>query len=192
MRRDPTINATRSEAQAAASTLRNTAKRLLILSLTASLGACAAPGDLFQQTSNSLSIHSTPTGAQVWIMGKPSGLTPTRVPVSQVFPQVYKPEDQALYGQVRLVKEGCDPMTVPVTTSGVAAGIEAKLVCGDSPASVPATSAKTPYATSTTTASPRPSASARARLIELKELRRDGLISEKEYRRLRERVLDTL
>ncbi|NEX23517.1 SHOCT domain-containing protein [Thiorhodococcus mannitoliphagus] len=145
---------------------------------------------MFERSSDTLSIQSTPTGAQVWVMGKQSGLTPTYLPLSQVFPQVYKPEDQALYGQVRLVKEGCDPMTIPVSTSGVAAGVNAKLVCGEKPASVAGTAAKTPAAASATRAAP--SRSAKARLIELKELRQDGLISEKEYQQLRERVLDTL
>ena len=173
--------------------MRNRSTRLLLmLPLTALLGACATQGSFFQESSSRLSIQSTPPGAQIWIMGKQQGTTPAHLPVSQVFPQVYRPDDQALYGQVRLVKDGCDPLTVAVSTSAVAAGIDAKLVCAETAAAMPVTPTASPRTSSATVTAPRPSASARARLVELKELRQDNLISEQEYQRLRQRVLDTL
>lgn len=154
---------------------------------------------LMPKTSDTLIVESTPAGAEVWIMGKRVGTTPGTFPTSLVFPPQYKPEDIGLYGRVRLVKEGCESVMLPVSTQALDSKMKVKLNCV-APAPAVAQPAPSAYQApqvapvSPAAAAPVPAmpATAKERLLRLEELRRDGLINEEEYRSLRKRVLDTL
>jgi hypothetical protein len=158
------------------------------------------------ETSDSLTVETTPAGAEVWIMGKREGVSPGTFPASLIFPRQYRQEDIGLYGRVRLVKEGCESMMLPVSTQALASRMKVKLNCA-APAPAPAPIASQPHPVPVASpeayrapqvapaSTPAPAAmpsTAKERLLRLEELRRDGLISEEEYQTLRKRVLDTL
>lgn len=148
------------------------------------------------ETSDSLTVETTPPGAEVWIMGKREGVSPGTFPSSLIFPRQYKQEDIGLYGRVRLVKEGCESVMLPVSTQALGSRMRVKLNCA-APAPVvaqPAPVMALPAAQQAPLAAPAPAlpTTAKERLLRLEELRRDGLISEEEYQALRKRVLDTL
>ena len=157
---------------------------------------------LIPKSSDNFVVESTPPGAEVWIMGKRAGTTPGTFPTSLVFPAQYKPEDIGLYGRVRLIKEGCESVMLPVSTQAIASKMKIKLNCVAAapaalvvpvaaPAAHPAPQAA-PIIPAMAAPAPEVPATARERLLRLEELRRDGLINEEEYRSLRKRVLDTL
>jgi hypothetical protein len=156
---------------------------------------------LIPKSSDNFVVESTPAGAEVWIMGKRAGTTPGTFPTSLVFPAQYKPEDIGLYGRVRLIKEGCESVMLPVSTQAIASKMKVKLNCVAAapavvaPAAAPAAQqAPRAIPASPAMAAPVPEvpATAKERLLRLEDLRRDGLINEEEYRSLRKRVLDTL
>jgi hypothetical protein len=155
---------------------------------------------LIPKSSDNFVVESTPPGAEVWIMGKRVGTTPGTFPTSLVFPAQYKPEDIGLYGRVRLIKEGCESVMLPVSTQAIASKMKVKLNCVAAapaalvvpPAAPVAYPAPQAAPASPAMAAPEVPATAKERLLRLEELRRDGLINEEEYRSLRKRVLDTL
>jgi hypothetical protein len=180
------------------------AKGLRTLSLIGAaallLSACAGR-NLLPPATDTLRVESEPSGAEVLVMGKSRGRTPLDVPMKEVFPVTYSPFKYELRGKVELVREGCDPVTVPV---GSRSEIRAELRCREPLPAVPetpspseagsaaATPAKAAAPIEAPEAPPAEPPQARERLLRLKELREEGLISEEEFQQLRRRVLETL
>lgn len=159
---------------------------------------------LLPKTSNRLVVESTPPGAEIWIMGKLEGVTPMVFPSNKVFPEQFKPDETGLYGRVRLVKSGCESVTLPVSNDALSNGMKVKLKCAEAAPSVVVTPSASPYggpataygsgygATPASAPTPALPLSVKERLQQLQDLRRDGLITEDEYQSVRKRILDSL
>lgn len=146
---------------------------LLTLPLFGVVGCSAFPGNAVSE----LIVDSTPSGAEVSVMGEARGVTPLRLPTSTLFPVTYPPEKQSLYGRVRITHPGCTPYETPISNSALENGLHIRLQCEAvhaplSPAVVPA--------------------SPRERLKQLEALKQEGLLDEQEYRQARQRIIDSL
>lgn len=136
------------------------------------MGGCSSVAD---NRVPELLITSTPTGAEVRVMGERVGVTPLRLPSKAVFPATYPQEQQSLYGRVRINHPGCALYEVPVSNKALEDGLHAKLQCDS--AEAPASSVPL---------------GARERLKQLEDLKREGLIDEQEYRQTRQRIIESL
>lgn len=182
----------------------------LAILLSSTLAGCAGH-DWLPRSADSFEVVSEPAGAEIWIMDRRWGTTPAEIPVKAVFPATYPAEKQALYGRVTFRQAGCDSLTLPVGPRAVGSRLVGKLHCPQAapaatPVAAPAASAPaviaepvavpaTPRTDVAPAAVPPPTPAAvgaKERLLRLKELREEGLISEEEYQQLRRRVLDTL
>lgn len=144
------------------------------------LTALALAGcSLTPAASDSFTVASDPSGAEVFVLGAPVGTTPVDVSVAQVFPATYPAEKETLYGRVVVRKEGCEEKVVAVSTRAVARGLTVRLDCA--PPAASAMSTPTPAADDVA-----------ARLQRLETLRRDGTITEPEYEAHRRRILESL
>ncbi|MEN8178957.1 MAG: PEGA domain-containing protein [Pseudomonadota bacterium] len=160
-------------------------------------------GTAFVSSGQAVSVTTEPPGATVYVMGDPVGNTPLEISQRDIFPTVYDQSKQDIYGTILFKKRGCEDLIHPVGMN-VGAGIKVKLDCGSQPAmqdkNVQATPLEEPKIPETQTpqkerpqpVSKQPSASARQRLMNLQDLRDNGLISEDEYMSIRQRILDEL
>ena len=151
-------------------------KVLFFLGLLAFPAGCAQNPGSYSAGGAQIKVKSKPAGAEVYVMGDLLGLTPLEFPASRVFPVVYPPEKQQLYGRVVLVREGCIKKTVPVSTGRLASGIHVKLQCQQSGETGEMDIKTRPLRT-------------KQRLMELQELLKNGLISKPEYNEIRQRIL---
>lgn len=158
-------------------------KPVLALLLPILLAGCAHQSG----SPATLAIDSSPSGAEVQVMGKAYGTTPTRLPLATIFPVSYPVEQQGEYGKVHFTHPECAPLTMTVSNVALESGLYGKLACQNTrPAVVPATSQESP--------APRPQIdnTTRGRLLQLDELKQNGLISDTEYQTIRQRILDSL
>jgi hypothetical protein len=160
------------------------------LVLLLSLGAGPLSASSLERDAEIL-IHSQPEGAAVMALGKTWGVTPMRLRVRDAFPALYRPEQPYIGMAIHLGKEGCTEYRFPIHRRSIPTEIHAELDCA------PAAQVTTPAATPATEPAPpaQPPATVapkgvRAKLEELEQLRRDGLVSEDEYQKLRKRVLE--
>jgi len=186
----------------------------VVVGALATADALAAPGE----TGASIRIASTPAGADLYIMGRHAGITPTVINERDIYPFSYDPANEALYGMVLLRKNGCEEYTRRLTRSDISDGFSAVLVCVDNtaaPARQPSAEPDVPpqveasqlaAAVAVTTMSGETSKSQaetethqqsmpEQRLQQLKVLQQlhdEGLISDQEEQSLRKRILDTL
>lgn len=138
-------------------------------------------------------IRSEPSGAAVMALGKTWGVTPLRLRVRDAFPALYRPEQPYIGMAVHLSKSGCAEYRLPIHRRSIPDEIHAELDCD--PAVLVESSAKTtppapeaePAPAETPPANPP---GVRAKLQQLEQLRKDGLVSEEEYQRLRKKVLE--
>lgn len=162
--------------------------RRLAIPLVSLLFAGGCSSNLTQGTPETIAVQSTPA-ATVVVMGQALGTTPMAVPVKAVFPSSYPPEQEALYGRIILKKEGCADYMTTVSGKVLSRGIKAELECGapKTPAAAPAQATEPP-----TSIPAAPVHSPSQRLRQLDDVYKQGLISDEEYRQLRQRILDTL
>lgn len=160
----------------------------LAIPLVSLLFAGGCSSNLTQGTPETIAVQSTPA-ATVVVMGQELGTTPMTVPVKAVFPSSYPPEQEALYGRITLKKDGCADYVTTVSGKVLSRGIKAELDCGvvKAPAATPIQAAEPP-----SPAPAAPSHSPSQRLRQLDEVYKQGLISDDEYRQLRQRILDSL
>lgn len=148
-------------------------------------GGCSGP--LTQGTPETLSVRSEPA-ATVLVMGRDMGMTPQTIPVKAVFPAAYPPEQESLYGRITLQREGCKDYVATVSGKVLSRGLDVQLDC-DATAQPATPTAAVTGPTQVTEPAP---VSASQRLRQLEDIHRQGLISDEEYRQLRQRILDTL
>jgi hypothetical protein len=122
-------------------------------------------------------------------MGKVLGSTPLVVRDQDVFPVVYAPDQQDLYGIVILKKDGCQDYLQRVNSTILKKGVKAKLDCTEVAAEQAST--QIPQGNQPSIPVPAPT-SLKQRLIRLDELHQDGLITDEEYGAARRRILDEL
>lgn len=162
-------------------------------------------GTAFVSSSETVSVTSEPPGAMVYVMGESVGETPLTINQKDLFPTVYDQSKQALYGAILFKKSGCEDLSQPVGMNAGGTGIKAKLVCEGQPliqekvvqtptpeeTNTP-TNAETSQQASKPTVSKQPSRPVKQRLLNLQDLRESGLLSEEEYLKIRQRILDEL
>lgn len=188
---------------------------LAVLLLGALSGCAANPGQPEQPGQQGIEIDSAPAGASVTAVGRVLGQTPLRIVPGDVFPvgMVWGSKEgdgiaSVRYtGELRIEKAGCLPYTTEVDDHLLSKDVFVRLDC---PVDAPATHAgpddpvETAEVPRTGSASaPHPVAvdsgpsgstedSAETRLLRLRSLHDKGLISDEEYRRIRQVILDTL
>lgn len=160
---------------------------LLALWLVPALAPAAGP----LERDAEILIQSEPPGAAVMALGKTWGVTPLRLKVREAFPALYRPEQPYIGMAVHLAREGCAEYRVPIHRRSIPAEIHAVLDCDPA---VPITDTRPPIAEEPAPATARDKSrnppGVRTKLQELEQLRRDGLVSEEEYQRLRQKVLE--
>ena len=147
-------------------------------SLTLLLSACSG-NSLAPKNSNEISVHSEPSGASVYVMGKLAGTTPTVVDINTVYPATYSQKNKQNYGHITLRHEGCSDQIIKISAHMISNGLKASLDClisEEQIIEVPAVADK----------------SVKQRLKELQALKDDGLINELEYQEIRSRILKSL
>lgn len=123
-------------------------------------------------------LTSTPPGATVYVMGQAVGITPLDIQRKQVFPGNYPSQLQAEYGMITLEHPGCEPYRKAVNNTILERGLNATLKCQTK---------TTPAAISVT-----PKQTSKERLLELKSLYEEGLITEQEYKTQRQSILNDI
>ena len=156
-----------------------------------------------------IAVGSEPSGASVYVMGKVLGSTPLVVRHQDVFPVVYTPDQQDLYGMVILKKDGCQDYLQQVNSTILKRGVKAKLDCTKVSAQKKSTQTQIPQVDQPSIRAPAPipqvdqpsirvpapapmPTSIKQRLIRIDELHQDGLITDEEYGAARRRILDEL
>lgn len=141
----------------------------------------------------SLRIESTPSAAEVELIGGRAGTTPVVVAERDLYPNDYPDARADMYGMVVLRHTGCEPLRHRVTLTDIKQGLQLQLTCDTAtvqsrtPAAVPQIDslATPPPLTSPSTVSQR-----RLRQLQvLQELLDEGLISPAEEQRVRQRIL---
>lgn len=161
---------------------------------------------LIISNTDTIPVRSEPSGAAVYVMGKSMGNTPVDVKQQDVFPVVYDPEKIELYGIIQLEMDGCEPLSQRVSGRVISRGVDARLKCGESlqtqskgtasaaPVATPVEKEVSPEAAK----APQPQAAqvvpktSKERLMQLNDLYEEGLVSEKEYQTIRNRILNEL
>ena len=149
---------------------------LLLLCLSACSGNSLTPsqGATFQ-------VDSVPVGASVLVLGEAVGQTPMVLQRSDVFPHNFDHDKQHLYGRVELRHPGCNAYITTVSSHVLSDGLKAKLECGEKTTKEAASEVRQSE-----------DSSLKHRLIKLKEIYEEGLISDEEYEAKRQQLLDEL
>ena len=126
-----------------------------------------------------ISVSSEPSGASVYVMDKLVGLTPTMVDVATVYPVTYSQENETNYGRITLKHEGCSDQTIKVSIGMVSRGLKVSLDCQVTEG--PGIEVPSPV-----------TSSVKQRLQDLQSLKDEGLISEREFQDIRNRILESL
>lgn len=140
-----------------------------------------------------LRIESTPSAAEVELIGGKAGVTPLTVNERDIYPNSYPDARAALYGTVTLRHAGCEPVRHRVTLDDLKQDLHLRLECTAAPAAqAPST---TPAPVSTPSTEPAPALTMPQRQLRqlqvLQELLDEGLISPAEEQRVRRRILQS-
>ncbi len=157
-------------------------RKLLLWPLVAVLASgCGA--------SRSITIDSDPGGAVVRASGRDIGRTPLRIDPDQVFPPRFVGGRYQAVGELVVAKPGCEPYRRRVDDAVLSRDIQVKLACRpvQRPPQEPV---RDPDSGATGQRNASPSIERRLRVLE--GLRRDGLVTEGEYKAIRRRILDAL
>ena len=142
-----------------------------------------------------VALETNPPGATIITLGRILGKSPLRVEENDIFPSIYANELKPIYGKVRFKLKGCKSVTRQITPEDIAAGVKIDLECGD---------AVTPSANSSQSDSAQSSDSfdasinsplysgdnnVKVRLLRIKNLLEEGLITQDEANTIRRRIL---
>jgi hypothetical protein len=160
--------------------------------------ALAVGGDVRAQALQvgTLRIESTPTAAEVELIGGRAGVTPLTVDERDIYPNSYPDARADWYGTVVLRHAGCEPLRHRVTLDDLKQDLHLRLSCTAATtaakAPLPATPPAPPAATAATHPPASPSTLPQRRLRQLQvlqELLDEGLIGPAEEQRLRRTIL---
>jgi hypothetical protein len=151
---------------------------VLTIAVIGILSSACSAHSMFHADPSRFSVNSTPAGATVYVMGQALGVTPLEIRREQVFPGSYPSQLQAEYGIVTLEFQGCETYRKSVNNTVLEDGLNAKLQCKSiaAPAAIPMA----------------PSSTTRQRLLELKSLYDEKLITEQEYQERRKAILNDI
>lgn len=147
-----------------------------------------------------ITIRSDPPGAEVLANNKKLGVTPLTIVPDHDFPPAmdWQNLEYRAMGELTVRKPGCQPYSEPVNDAVLSKDIMVRLECTAQPPAVVPTAVPTRAPAPAAPAhapTPRvhaPLLSAAQRLRRLERLRKDGLITDKEYREIRARILNGL
>jgi hypothetical protein len=189
---------------------RNTVRLWITLPIAVSLSACSGFGGDLLENRLQITIDSDPQNASVYAEAVEIGMTPLAIKPSEVFQARFTSgggdsDGIVAYryvGTLSIRKPGCKPWSTQVNDNILSKDIHVQLECDPDymPAEVqpsaPRVSVTTPAAKPASTHGEiipaNPAGSAEERLLQIESLHQKGLLSEEEYRTLRQRVLDTL
>jgi hypothetical protein len=179
------------------------------LLIATSLSGCSGFGGDLLENRQQITIDSEPQAASVYAEGVEIGMTPLAITPGEVFQARFTSgsgdsDGIVVYryvGTLSVKKPGCKPYSTQVNDNILSKDIYVKLECDPNyrPAEVqpasPAHASTSPAASAPETPESRsiqPTGNAEERLQRIESLYKKGLLSEEEYRTLRQRVLDTL
>lgn len=192
------------------------------LLIATSLSGCGGFGGDLLENRQQITIDSDPQNAAIYAEGVKIGMTPLAIKPAEVFQARFTSgggdsDGIVAYryvGTLSVKKPGCKPYSTQVNDNILSKDIHVKLECDPNYRSVevqPAAPAPAPAAAPPAAAPPaapapaaapppsppertpvQPTGSAEERLLQIESLHQKGLLSEEEYRTLRQRVLDTL
>lgn len=195
---------------------RNPITTLTCLLAMTTLSGCSGFGGDLVESRQQINITSDPDDATVLAEGMEIGKTPLAIRPGDVFQARFtsgSPEDGIFSfryaGTLALKKPGCEPYSTQVNDNILSKDIHVRLECdpdyqpsvAQPAAPAPATSAPAqpaatvpvkPAAAPSESLPTQPTGSAEERLLRIESLHQKGLLSDEEYRTLRQRVLDTL
>jgi hypothetical protein len=133
-----------------------------------------------------INVRTTPNGATVFANGQAIGTTPMEIDPEELFPRKFAGYQWERSGTLSFERVGCEPKSLPVDNELLKESVRVKLDCEPgaaaiNPLAVPAAAAP---------AAATPPEETAKRLTELQRMLDEGLISEEEFRTLRQRVLD--
>jgi len=153
-------------------------------------GCAAVPG----ADRATVRIDTTPEGATAFADGRRLGVTPLTVVRDEAFPPHWHDMEYRVSGTLTLRKAGCRPEQIPVSDPVLSHPVHVRLHCdgqaGQTPA--PASGGSATDSASTPDSGPAGGGSAEQRLQRLRRLHDQGLITDGEYRRIRQRILNSL
>ncbi|MGN6329952.1 MAG: hypothetical protein ACTHL5_13580 [Rhodanobacter sp.] len=140
-----------------------------------------------------LRIESTPSAAEVELIGGKAGTTPLTVSERDIYPNSYPDARAALYGMVTLRHAGCEPLQHRVTLDDLKQDLHLRLDCvAARTAPVPRPAPTSAPTAAQPLASPQTLPQRRLRQLQvLQELLDEGLISPAEEQRVRRRILQS-
>lgn len=155
------------------------------------LSACSNLRDTMPGTTPSITVTTQPPGATALVDGATIGTTPVRIVPADTFRSGFTAGGDGLLsyrymGKLVLQHAGCKEHVVEVDNSVLARDIHAELECD------PANRAPAPDMNENPPPPAHGNDTAAQRLRRIDGLHEQGLISDAEYRSLRQRVLDSL
>ena len=157
-------------------------QRILMLGLAAStfyISACASD--------RLITIDSSPQGADVIADGKKIGVTPMRIIPDDVFPPRWIGASYMVKGNLELIKQDCEPLSMEVNDAVLSKPVNKELKCAQQGSVAPAAAAEV--------GSPpekKLNTNVEQRLEKLKGLHDKGLVTDQEYETQRQRILNEL
>ena len=170
----------------------------MLASVTLLTGGCSSLGDISSPGKQQITLTSEPAGASVFADGNEIGITPLAFSPGDAFRSGFTSSSSGLLGyryigKLGVKKAGCRDYLTEVNDSLLSKDIHVQLECDPiyQPVTQPATVAPA-NTTAPPQAQPPTPESAEQRLRQIEGLHDKGLLSDEEYRALRQRVLDTL
>lgn len=137
-----------------------------------------------------VALETNPPGATVVTLGRMLGKTPLRVEEQDIFPLIYPREMEPIYGKVRFKLKGCKQVSRRMTPEDIAAGVKIDLECGDAATKqAAAPSQGGSFDSSIDTPLYSGSNNVKVRLLRVKNLLEEGLITQSEADEIRKRIL---
>ena len=158
-------------------------KTILIACLIITLSSCGSGGIVSSQH-NEISVTSNPSGASVYVMGDLQGVTPVSINLTRLYPATYSKEFSHLYGYIVLKKDGCKNKTVKVTHDITSSGLKENLTCKLADKAV-----TKELVENGNRVVDKP---VKLRLKELQTLKEEGMVNDDEYRKIRQRILESI
>ena len=162
---------------------------------------CSSLGGISSSGSQQIRLVSDPAGATAFADGNEIGITPFTFTPGDAFRSGFASSDSAIVGyryvgKLSVKKPGCRDYLTEVDDNLLSKDIHVQLECDPDyqpvaqPVAAPATAA--PATRTAPQAAPATADNPEQRLLQIEKLHDKGLLSDEEYRQLRQRVLDTL
>jgi len=143
-----------------------------------------------------VALETNPPGATIITLGRILGKSPLRVEENDIFPSIYASELKPIYGKVRFKLKGCKSVIRQITPEDIAAGVKIDLECdttaAKSEASPQDATAQDSNDFGTSVNAPLYSGNnnVKVRLLRVKNLLEEGLITQDEADIIRRRILE--